>query len=301
MKINRLFEIIYLLIEKESITARELAEKFEVSTRTIYRDVEILSSVGIPIYMTKGRGGGISLLPNYILDKTVLTDKERENILSSLRAVQTVDITDSNSKQELIQKFSSLFGNSYIDWIEVDFSSWHDYKDQSNIFQIIKSAIFNKKKIRFEYSNSKGEQTYRKVEPLKLCSKGGSWYLYGYCDKRNDYRFFKLMRIKDLTILNEDTIHIAPPKILTTENAFKQKCIHIKLHIQKEMAYRVYDEFDNFTKMEDGSFISEIDMPESEWMLYYISTFGPYCEILEPNELKEKFKDHLEKTLSIYK
>ena len=120
-------------------------------------------------------------------------------------------------------------------------------------------------------------------------------------DKRYDYRFFKLMRIKDLTILNEDTIHIAPPKILTTENTFKQKCIHIKLHIQKEMAYRVYDEFDNFTKMEDGSFISEIDMPDSEWTLYYISTFGPYCEILEPNELKEKFKDHLEKTLSIYK
>ena len=218
MKINRLFEIIYILIEKESITAKEWAEKFEVSTRTIYRDVEILSSVGIPIYMTKGRGGGISLLPNYILDKTVLTDKERENILSSLRAVQTVDIADSNSKQELIQKFSSLFGNSYIDWIEVDFSSWHDYKDQSNIFQIIKSAIFNKKKIKFEYSNSKGEQTYRKVEPLKLCSKGGSWYLYGYCDKRCDYRFFKLMRMKDLTILNEDTIHIAPSKILTTEN-----------------------------------------------------------------------------------
>ena len=301
MKINRLFEIVYLLIEKESITARELAEKFEVSTRTIYRDVEILSSVGIPIYMSKGRGGGISLLPNYILDKTVLTDKERENILSSLRAVQTVDIADSNSKQELIQKFSSLFGNSYIDWIEVDFSSWHDYKDQSNIFQIIKSAIFNKKKIKFEYSNSKGEQTYRKVEPLKLCSKGGSWYLYGYCDKRNDYRFFKLMRIKDLTVLNEDTIHIAPPKILTTENTFNQKCIHIKLHIQKEMAYRVYDEFENFTKLEDGSFISEIDMPESEWTLYYISTFGHYCKILEPRELKDKFKNHLEKTLSIYK
>lgn len=301
MKINRLFEIVYLLIEKESITARELAEKFEVSTRTIYRDVEILSSVGIPIYMSKGRGGGISLLPNYILDKTVLTDKERENILSSLRAVQTVDIADSNSKQELIQKFSSLFGNSYVDWIEVDFSSWHDYKDQSNIFQIIKSAIFNKKKIKFEYSNSKGEQTYRKVEPLKLCSKGGSWYLYGYCDKRNDYRFFKLMRIKDLTVLNEDTIHIAPPKILTTENTFNQKCIHIKLHIQKEMAYRVYDEFENFTKLEDGSFISEIDMPESEWTLYYISTFGHYCKILEPRELKDKFKNHLEKTLSIYK
>ena len=110
MKINRLFEIIYLLIEKESITAKELAEKFEVSTRTIYRDVEILSSVGIPIYMTKGRGGGISLLPNYILDKTVLTDKERENILSSLRAVQTVDIADSVIIDVAIKPLSTIPG-----------------------------------------------------------------------------------------------------------------------------------------------------------------------------------------------
>ena len=109
------------------------------------------------------------------------------------------------------------------------------------------------------------------------------------------------MRIKNLITINEDITHIAPAKILATQYTYKQKCIHIKLHIQKEMAYRVYDEFDNFTKMEDGSFISEIDMPESEWTLYYISTFGPYCEILEPKELRDKFKNYLKKTLSIYK
>lgn len=163
MKINRLFEIIYILLQKERITAEELAERFEVSTRTIYRDIDVLSSVGIPVYMMKGRGGGIALLPNYILDKTILTEDERKNILASLRAVEAVDTNNSKEKHELIQKISSLFGNSYTDWIEIDFSSWNDYKNQSEIFQILKSAILSKKKIKFEYSNSKGEQMHRKV------------------------------------------------------------------------------------------------------------------------------------------
>ncbi len=300
MKINRLFEIIYLLLQKDSTTAAELAERFEVSTRTIYRDVEILSSIGIPIYMSKGRGGGISLLPDFILDKTVLTDEERENILSSLRAVQVVDTASSSSKQELIQKFSSLFGNSYVDWIEIDFSSWSNYKNQSSVFELLKSAIFQKKKIKFEYSNSRGEQSKRRIEPLKLCSKGGSWYLYGYCDERCDYRFFKLTRITNLETIDEIVTHIAPEKILVTQNAYNEELVHLKLHINKEMAYRVYDEFDKFTKLEDGNFVAEIDMPEGEWVFYYISTFGPYCEILEPIEMREQFKNNLEKMLELY-
>ena len=98
MKINRLFEIIYTLLQKERITAEELAERFEVSTRTIYRDIDVLSSVGIPVYMMKGRDGGIALLPNYILDKTILTEDERKNILASLRAVEAVDTNDSKDK-----------------------------------------------------------------------------------------------------------------------------------------------------------------------------------------------------------
>lgn len=302
MKINRLFEIIYILLQKERITAEELAERFEVSTGTIYRDIDVLSSVGIPVYMMKGRGGGIALLPNYILDKTILTEDERKNILASLRAVEAVDTNNSKEKHELIQKISSLFGNSYTDWIEIDFSSWNDYKNQSEIFQILKSAILSKKKIKFEYSNSKGEQMHRKVEPLKLCSKGGAWYLYGYCDKRCDYRFFKLTRINNLIIINEDTIHTAPSKILLTKNTYNNtKYIHMKLHIQKEMAYRIYEEFDKFIIIEDGSFIAEIDMPKSEWIIYYISTFGPYCEILEPIQLRNEFKNYLEQTLKIYK
>ena len=155
MKINRLFEIVYLLLQKDRITASELADRFEVSTRTIYRDVDMLSSAGIPIYMNKGRGGGISLLPNFVLDKSVLTEEDKENILSSLSAFKSVDLRDKN---ELLEKFTSIFGESYIDWIEVDFSSWSNQNDQADIFKNLKNAICKRKLVTFIYSNSNGNQ-----------------------------------------------------------------------------------------------------------------------------------------------
>ena len=120
MQINRLFEIVYILLEHQCMTAKELANRFEVSVRTIYRDIDVLSAAGIPIYMTRGKGGGISLLPNFILNKTVLTESEKTEILSALHAVQAVN---SNESKTVIQRLSNLFGEAQTDWLEIDFSS----------------------------------------------------------------------------------------------------------------------------------------------------------------------------------
>lgn len=298
MKINRLFEIVYLLLQKDRITASELADRFEVSTRTIYRDVDMLSSAGIPIYMNKGRGGGISLLPNFVLDKSVLTEEDKENILSSLSAFKSVDLREKN---ELLEKFTSIFGESYIDWLEVDFSSWSNQNDQAALFKDLKNAICKRKVVTFIYSNSKGDQEQRRVEPLKLCFKGEAWYLYGYCGKRQDYRFFKLMRIKNLNVTEEVVEHTAYGQVLHEENKYVPELVHLKLHIDRQMAYRVYDEFENYKKTEDEDFIVEIDLPDDQWTLYYISTFGSYCEVLEPKKVREKLKQQLQETLNLYK
>ncbi|MGE4213825.1 MAG: helix-turn-helix transcriptional regulator [Anaerotignaceae bacterium] len=297
MQINRLFEIIYLLLQKETITATELANKFEVSSRTIYRDVETLSSAGIPIYMSKGKGGGISLLSDFVLDKTVLTDEEKQKILTSLQAVEAVDL---NKKNTALQKFSSLFGESYIDWIEVDFSSWYNCSDETLIFQTLKTVICERKVVTFEYSNAKGEESSRNIEPLKLCFKGGAWYLYGYCKTRCDFRFFKLRRMKNLKITSECVEHKAPKRILRTENSFQEEYLHLKLHLSNEMAYRVYEEFEVYKKQADGSFIAEIDYPKGKWIFYYIATFGPYCEVLEPTSVREEVKKQLKQMLRFY-
>lgn len=187
MQINRLFEMVYLLLNKKQMTAKELAEHFEVSTRTIYRDVEALSVAGIPIYMSKGKGGGISLLPEYILNKAVITEAERTDILSSLQAVQAVSVTEAGTA---LDKLGSLFGAQDIDWIEVDFGLWGDGEKEAGFFELLRNAVLDRKIVQFQYAATESAMKLRTVEPLKLVFKGSNWYLYAYCRLREDYRFF---------------------------------------------------------------------------------------------------------------
>lgn len=297
MKINRLFEIIYLLMTHETITSNMLADKFEVSTRTIYRDVETLAEAGIPIYMSKGKGGGISILPSFVLDKTVLTDKEKENILVSLNAFKEVDLENDDT---ILKKIGGFFGDAYTDWIEIEFSHWYNCLEEPLTFQKLKKAILSRKCVCFNYSNAKGLQSNREVEPLKLCFKGSAWYLYSFCKNKRDFRFFKLRRIKELKIINKNSTHLAPSKVLKSENTFNEECFNLKMKISSEFAYRVYEEFKHYKKLDDGSFIAEIDFPKKEWVFYYVASFGADCEVLEPKEIRDKVRDNLKKMLEFY-
>lgn len=298
MQINRLFEIVYILLEKRKVTAQELAKHFEVSPRTIYRDIEILSGAGIPVYMSKGKGGGVSLLSEFVLNKAVITEREREEILSALKAVDAVRLGEEDSA---LRKLGSLFGESQSDWIEVDFGFWADGKREERLFQDIKEAIIVKKVIRFSYASVKGQETEREVEPLKLCFKGESWYLYGYCRKREDCRFFKLKRIRKLQLTEETFMRSCGVQVLKRQQEnYRQETIKLKLKIAREAAYRVYDEFENYEQMEDGSFLVEIRFPKGAWMFYYLISFGRHLEVLEPEEVRKQLKDELNKILDIY-
>jgi len=297
MQINRLFEIVYILLDKKTVTSNELAERFDVSTRTIYRDIETLSSAGIPVYMSKGKGGGISLLSDFVLNKTILTEEEKANILSSIKAVSLVNLSETDNA---LEKLSSLFGETNTDWIEVDFTSWYNAQEEKELFCNLKSAILSKNTISFSYSSGKGEKTKREVYPLKLCFKGQSWYLYGYCKTRCDNRFFKLRRIKSLFVLDE-TFHKRPPtQVFSKKDIFKEDFITLTLKLSKKMAYRIYDEFNSFEQLEDGSFIAEIIYPKGDWIFSYISSFGEDCEVLSPKEVRLDVKRKLQNTLKNY-
>lgn len=296
MQINRLFEMVYLLLNKEKTTAGEMAKHFEVSPRTIYRDVELLSSAGIPIYMTKGKGGGISLLPDFVLNKTVLTENEKSDILSALHAVDSVSFEQTNTA---VKKLSSLFGNSDSDWVEVDFSGWANADEESKIFASLKSAILEKKAVGFLYHGGESSMQ-RVVEPLKLCFKGQGWYLYGYCRVRADYRFFKLRRIKELKVLTERFQRQKPEKIFVGNKVFQDDFVTITLQFSKEMAYRVYDEFSTWELLSDGSFLAKLTMPRGAGVYHYLATFGEHCKVLEPEDIRLKMKEKLQKTLAQY-
>lgn len=297
MQINRMFEIIYILLDKKTVTARELAEKFEVSSRTIYRDIETLSSAGIPVYMTKGKGGGISILDEFVLNKAVLTQEEKSDILSSLQAVGAINFNETDSA---LQKLGSLFGENNSDWIEVDFSSWYNSEKESKSFNDIKSAILSKKIMNFTYSSGKGERTTREVEPLKLCFKGMARYLYAYCTLRQDFRFFKLSRIKDIVVTDKHFHRKVIGPIFKKDNMFNEQYITLKLKLSPQMAFRVYDEFDNYTKEVDGSFITETIYPMGEWLFPYIASFGSHCEVLEPLDIRNSIKEEIQKMMNNY-
>ncbi len=291
---NRLFEILYILIQKKKVTAKELAEKFEVSTRTIYRDIEALSQANIPVYMSKGKDGGIGILEEYVLNKYILSEKEQNQILFALQSLEKMNC---ETEKDILDKMSIIFNKKVNDWIKIDFSDWSTSKE--NTFQIIKSSILNKQIIEFTYYNSIGEKTLRIVEPLQIWFKDKCWYLIAYCRLKKDYRFFKLTRIKEIKVIEENFEREMPKR---SENPKKLKKILLELEISKEMAYRVYDEFDinQIHEKENGNFIIKVEFPENEWVYSFILSFGEYVKVISPEYAKNIIKRKLEKTLENY-
>ena len=171
MHTGRLFEIVYLLQSRPRMTARELAERFEVSVRTIYRDIDALSAAGVPVYAARGGGGGVGLLPGYVLDRSLLTDGEQDEILYALRAMAAAGMGGA-----ALEKLAGLFQ---------------------------KRAILSRREIAFDYYSARGEKSRRTAQPVKLVYKDAAWYLQAYCLARQALRVFKLCRMLDVTLLDE--------------------------------------------------------------------------------------------------
>ncbi len=298
MEQSRLFKIVYHLLEKGKSTAPELAEKFEVSIRTIYRDLDTISAAGIPIYATQGKGGGIFIMQDFVLNKSLLSEQEKEQILMAL---QGISATEHNQTDELLMKLSGLFQSKVTNWIEVDFSEWYKNAPNYDVFNLIKNAIFNQYTITFSYFAREGNYSNRTVEPIKLIFKNKDWYLYGFCLLRNDFRFFKLTRIKDLEI-SSDTFIREVKSSHEIETVIKNKnFIHAKLKFSPKVAFRVYDEFtDNVSKDNQGNLYVNIDLPDNETLFSYILSFGDNVEILEPDYLRHSMKEKLALMLEKY-
>ncbi|WP_336021228.1 helix-turn-helix transcriptional regulator [Fusobacterium polymorphum] len=296
MKDNRLFRILYYILEKEKVTANELADKFEVSVRTIYRDIDSISSVGVPIFTTQGKGGGIKIDNEFILNKSLFDTNEKEQIIAALQGLEK---TNEAYKSELITKLSALFKIKNSNWIEIDFTSWGNNNTYQDLFNALKTVIINKNIISFSYNSSKGEKINRKVKPIRLLFKEQDWYLYGFCLLRNDFRYFKLSRMKDLEVLainyKDDFEDIILKKEIKYENM-----VNIKLKFNKNVAFRVYDEFKAIEEDEKGNLYVEIKIPNNYKLYNYIFSFGSNVEILEPKEIRNQFKNIIDELAKKY-
>ena len=166
MQESRLFRILYYLLDKGRATAPELAEKFEVSVRTIYRDVDAISSAGIPIYVTTGRNGGIQFLDDYVLNKSFFSDSEKLEILSSLQSLSAVQYPEVDT---ILSKLGAIFQTSLTDWIDVDFSRWGSVAENENrLFRQLKQAILENHEITFDYHASSGDSCKKKCISIQI-------------------------------------------------------------------------------------------------------------------------------------
>ena len=299
MKENRYFQMVYLLLEKGSMTAPELADYFEVSVRTIYRDIDILSSAGIPVYATRGKGGGISIQDNFVLKKSILSEQEQTQILMALQGIR---IVEDGYTRTLVSKLSSVFQKQNVNWLEIDFSSWTKSGAGKDNFQKLQSAIFKSKIVAFHYYSGKGEVIKRVVEPLKLVFKSTDWYLYGYCSTRNDFRFFKLTRIRNLEITNDEYVRSIPEQIFVEEEKFEMETVKVMLLFDKSMSFRVYDKFDDeVTENQDGSLLVETVMPNNELLISHILSWGDKVEVISPQNIRIKVFERAKKICEKYK
>ena len=283
MSDSRLFKILYYLLDKKRATAPELAAEFEVSTRTIYRDMEALSGAGIPIYAQPGRNGGICLLQDCILDRAILSEKEKQAILTAIQSISATGYTDG---KELLTKLSALFHVNTRNWLEVDFSFWGKHTYDNSKFEILKTAVMQCKEIKITYENANGERSKRIVQPLKISYKSKEWYLKAFCMQKQDFRIFKLNRIVELELLENTFVPRPYPE---EKNNFQQTYPKIVLLFSKAIAYRVYDEFDKteIQYQKNGDLMVCAEMPVDTWLIGYLLSFGARVEVMEPKYLKD--------------
>ena len=300
MKIDRQIGILSMLLQKNTLTAPYLADRFEVSRRTINRDIEDLCKAGIPIVTKQGVNGGISIMENYKLDKTLFTHGEMQDILAGLRSLDSVNRT--NYYEKLMEKLSVgssdfMVGNQSV---LIDLSSWYKGSLAPKI-ELIRTAIGKCNELEFVYYSSKGESV-RCIEPYYLIFRWTSWYVWGWCKKREDFRLFKLNRMDNLQISEQMFLkRRAPMPDLSNERVFPGG-IKVKALFDPECKWRLVEEFGSgsFVEQEDGKLLFQADYTDKDYLVTWLMTFRDKVELLEPEDIRAEIRNSIENMKKIY-
>ncbi len=298
MKIDRLIGIITTLQQKKNVTAPYLAEKFEVSRRTISRDIEDICKAGIPIVTSQGANGGISIMEGFTIDTTIFTEKELTSIFTGLKTLDSV--SNSAAAENLAQKIGNNSAIKLADTMIIDLASY--YKDDlAPKLETIKQAISETKRIAFHYCYNKGEAD-KLIDPYLIVFKWSDWYVFGFCMERRDFRMYKLRRLWDLQITDEtfDVIDIPEEK---KQFGFNMTDDYIITAVyDPSVKYRLVEEYGHtsFTELEDGRLYAQWGFTSQKGAVEWFLSFGNKVKILDPPEMIELMKSTLDSIKNLY-
>ena len=293
MKMERLIGILVTLLSQEKVTAPQLAEKFEVSRRTISRDIEHLCQAGIPVMTVQGKNGGISIIDGYKIDKTLLTSADMQAILTGLQSLESV--SRNKKYQQIMEKLS--VGNPNIltsnQHILIDLSSWYKASLAPKI-ELIQTAITSRRKIQFYYYSPRGAGM-RIIEPYKLIFKWSSWYVWGYCVRKKDFRLFKLNRLAELKMTGQEyEIRELPALDMSSERLFSGG-FTVEVRFEAGAKWRVIEEFgaDSFREQKDGTLLFSFTFTDEENLFEWLLSYGNRAELLKPEEMRKRLKERI--------
>ncbi len=302
MRIDRMLAITVLLLNRKRISARILAEKFEVSVRTIYRDIDALNMAGIPIISYPGNDGGFGIVDTFKLDRQLFTFRDMISVISALKGLN--ETLADHELDTAIEKIRNLVPSDKTDELDlsleqliIDVMPWGTRQRQRDLVQIVHGAIVNNQLIEFTYRNARGEEKRRTVEPMTLLFKGYAWYLFGFCRYRDDFRFFRLSRIS-----RPETL---PENFQRRKRSFKEfetgqqqlKSISLVFKFSPLVRFRVEDFFDrdDMEILDTGEQIVRVQWPDDEWIYSTILSYGEHVQVLDPASVREKVLKKLKK------
>ena len=294
MRIARLINIIMLLLRIDKISANELAARFEVSRRTIYRDVETLNLAGIPIYTTRGRGGGIGLMATYKVDKKLLTASDISNLMVALTSVHT--LINSPELQATLQKITAMYAADHPDnHLMIDRPNWPGSVELKQLAERLDAAISDQQLVTFAYSDRNGHNSQRQIEPYRLVFKGERWYVQGYSLERQAFRFFRLARMQQVTITTTTFVPRVVPPLNFDYGVHPTERATITLKADNFVRDQIIERF-GFQVIQSSTphaFIATIQLPDTERAYQFILSLGTRVRLVGDSVFKQHLKHYL--------
>ncbi|MCP1308968.1 helix-turn-helix transcriptional regulator [Paenibacillus tyrfis] len=302
MKLERLISIIYKLLNHEVLSASMLAEEFQVSQRTIYRDIDVICAAGFPVVSYQGAKGGYGMMDGYKMDKSLLGSYDVNSLITVLRSLTTV--FEDERAQGTIERLQTIGPEHRTTSLSVDLET---RRTEPDALRHLRMAITQRNIVRFDYINVKNERTTRDMEPLRLHFKYRNWYVYGFCRTRRDYREFRLSRMLNLFLTQEtfEPHHEVPEEAALSNKGWQDQLEDVVIRVWPEALAEVMDQFHQADKQfhNDGSMTLRIPVYQplqARWLWTILLSFGSGAEVLEPPALRGIVKEQLQNALKLY-